>query len=79
MNSFLQPIVDELLTLELGIQMAVAENMKKCIRFFLIAAVFDKPAKSAVLNMIASHGFNRCLKFEQSGESYTTLKGTSLY
>jgi hypothetical protein len=41
----------------------------------LIAAVFDKPAKAAVLNMKSFNGFGGCTKCLQLGE---TLKGKKI-
>ncbi len=40
------------------------------MKFFLIVAIFDKPAKSAVLNMIGSNGFFGCTKCYQPGISH---------
>ena len=46
----------------------------KEIKFFLVAGVFDKPAKSAVLNMISSTGYFGCTKCLQPGESFKVNK-----
>jgi len=43
----------------------------------VIAAVFDKPAKSSILNMISCNGFYGCTKCEQPGESYKAPKKKS--
>ena len=39
------------------------------MKFFLVAGIFDKPAKAAVLNMNASNGFYGCTKCLQKGKS----------
>lgn len=50
----------------------------KEIKFFLIAGIFDKPARACALNMIASYGFSGCTKCFQPGESFRTIKGIEL-
>ena len=40
------------------------------MKFFLVAGIFDKPAKAAVLNMNASNGFYGCTKCLQPGVTY---------
>lgn len=60
-DTFFQPIINELANLELGIDITI-ENIEKKNKFFLIAGVFDKPkTKASILNM------NQCTKCEQSG------------
>ena len=61
---FLEPIINELKELELGINI---EN--KFIRFFVLTGVYDKPARADLLNIINSNGFNSCLKCLQVGTS----------
>ncbi len=56
----------QLKRLEYGIQMNMGNSIKN-VKFFLIAGVFDKPAKAAVLNMKASNGFYGCTKCLQPG------------
>ena len=79
MNNFLQPIVTELKMLENGICLQSEETLlkvsKKYTRFYLLGAIFDKPAKSAVLNMISFNGFGGCTKCLQLGETFETRKG----
>ncbi len=65
---FLNLIVIELKRLELGIKIRFADVSKE-IKFFLFAAVMDKPAKAALLNMINSTGFYGCTKCLQPGLS----------
>ena len=65
---FLNPIVIQLKRLELGIKINFQDTSKE-INFFLFAAVMDKPAKSAVLNMLSSTGFFGCTKCLQPGVS----------
>jgi hypothetical protein len=48
------------------------QDLQKEIKFFLTHAVMDKPAKSAVINMIASTGFYGCTKCLQPGKSLKT-------
>ena len=63
------PIVRTLLQLELGIKLHVNSKDTDDIKFYLINAVFDKPARASVLKMIASNGFYGCLKCTQRGET----------
>lgn len=72
---FLNPIVKQLQTLEHGLILETNpgdSSSKKNVRFFLLASVYDKPAKAAVLNMKNSNGFWGCTKCLQPGESFTT-------
>jgi hypothetical protein len=70
---FLNPIVIKLKKIELGIDIQFKDLVKE-IKFFLIAGVYDKPAKSAVINMISSTGFFGCTKCLQPGESFKANK-----
>jgi len=45
-------------------------NSLQNTKFFLVATVFDKPAKAAVLNMKASNGLYGCTKCLQPGVTY---------
>ena len=66
---FLHPLVTQLKRLEYGIPI----DINGCIRnrkFFLVSAVFDKPAKAAILNMKLCTGFFGCTKCLQPGESF---------
>ncbi len=74
-EEFLKPIMNELKVLEYGISIDVNSNENKFIQFHLIAAVFDKPAKSSVLNLVSHNGFSSCLKCLQSGETQSTKDG----
>ncbi|CAF0965796.1 unnamed protein product [Brachionus calyciflorus] len=71
LNNLLSSINDGLLKLEIGL------NMRKYgyqnYKFFLVAAVFDKPARAAVLNVVNSYGYFGCIKCLQKG---TRLKKT---
>jgi hypothetical protein len=40
----------------------INSSVSKNVKFFLVAGIFDKPAKAAVLNMKASNGFYGCTK-----------------
>jgi hypothetical protein len=66
-DSFLHPIVVQLKKLEYGIDVPF-DDITKEIKFFLTHAVMDKPAKSALLNMISSTGFYGCTKCLQPGK-----------
>jgi hypothetical protein len=52
-----------------GIDVSIEGYLKRR-KFFVIAAVFDKPARAAVLNMKSSNGFHGCTKCLQPGESH---------
>jgi hypothetical protein len=67
-ESFLNPIVISLKKLELGTNISF-KDMCKEIKFYLTHAVMDKPAKSAMLNMVTRTGFFGCTKCLQSGKS----------
>ena len=69
-NVFLEPLVPELKKLEQDI--CLEPDIPKYISLFLVAGIFDKPAKAAVLYMKANNGFGGCTKCLQLGE---TLKG----
>lgn len=73
-NVFLQPIVQELKLLEYGFEVEF-KNVKRDSKFFLINAVFDKPARAAILNINNPTGFYGCLKCEQPGETLKTEAG----
>ena len=66
---FLHPLVKDLKRLEYGIPINIDGAIKNR-KFFLIAAVFDKPAKAAVLNMKLCTGFFGCTKCLQPGISF---------
>ena len=70
---FLNPVIINLKKIELGIKIKFNDTLKE-IKFFLVAGVFDKPAKSAVLNMISSTGYFGCTKCLQPGESFKVNK-----
>ncbi|CAF0821714.1 unnamed protein product [Brachionus calyciflorus] len=69
----LNSIKNELLILEKGT--FLNENQYLKTNFFLISAVFDKPARSSVLNMVASTGYFSCLKCIQEGLRVETENG----
>ena len=55
--------------LEYGIELKINSTIQNT-KFFLLAGVFDKPAKAAVLNMKASNGFCGCTKCLQPGVTF---------
>lgn len=61
---FFAPIKKELLDLEIGIKI---DN--KWFQFFLLFGLFDKPARSLILNINGSNGYFSCCKCYQKGES----------
>ena len=71
---FMHPIIEELKELEFGVNIEM-NGTSRNIKFFTISAVFDKPARAAILNTINSTGFNSCLKCQQEGESIVTANG----
>ncbi len=79
-NEFLAPIIKSLLKFEYGIPVLNKSNYKsKTIHFYLSHAVFDKPAKAAVLNIVASNGRGGCHVCLQEGETYKTAKGGTVH
>ena len=58
----------QLQKLEHGIKLA-KDGLSK---FFLIAGVFDKPARSKTIKMKNSTGFSSCLRCTQAGETFKT-------
>ena len=66
---FLNPTVIQLKNLELGITIDLIDRKSLEAKFFTIAAVMDKPAKAAFLNMVNSTGFYGCTKCLQPGVS----------
>lgn len=63
LNFLLGSIRSQLKRLEYGLNLR-----NRNLKFFLTAAVFDKPARAAVLNMVNSNGYFGCLKCLQKGE-----------
>ena len=77
---FLKPIVSEMKRIERGISLEFRKENElviKPVKFFLIAGIFDKPAKSSILNMMSYNGFGGCTKCLQLGETYKTQNGIS--
>jgi hypothetical protein len=70
----LKPIAKSLKQFEYEIEMEVGEFERATVKFFLVSSVFDKPAKSAVINVVAGKGFYSCHYCLQSGESVKTTK-----
>ncbi len=64
----------QLQRLENGVQFKY-ENKLETFYFFLIAGVYDKPARTSVINMKASNGFNGCVKCLQPGVTLTGENG----
>ena len=50
------------------LEYGILDDNNQNIKFFLIAAVFDKPARAEVLNVVNSYGNYGCLKCHQKGE-----------
>ena len=68
---FFNPIVMQLKKLELGINISI-EDIYRDTKFFCIACCCDKPARSALLNMISCTGFFGCTKCFQNPISFKT-------
>ncbi|RNA29376.1 hypothetical protein BpHYR1_028554 [Brachionus plicatilis] len=67
----LKIVQKQLVNLENGIKL----NDSYYTKFFLIASVFDKPARSKATNMVSSIGFYSCLRCTQKGETFYTQSG----
>jgi len=72
-HTFLNPILIQLKDLEYGFDLSI-DNILEKRKFFLIAGVFDKPAKALVLNIKSSNGFYGCHVCEQPGETFKGKK-----
>lgn len=68
LNIIFEQIQTNLKFLENGLNINLT-NIHKNVKFFLIASVFDKPARALVLNTINFTGFYGCLKCEQPGKT----------
>ena len=55
-ETFLDPIINELKMLEYGINFNISANKIRQLQFFLLFAVFDKPARASILNMVSMTG-----------------------
>jgi hypothetical protein len=72
---FLNPLIAQLKRLEYGVKIKLHNSsLDKIVKIFLVAAIFDKPAKAAVLNMKSSNGFYGCTKCLQPGISHREHK-----
>lgn len=58
------PIRKELSDLELGFRIN-----NSWYQFYVLHSIFDKPARSMMINMVASNGYYGCIKCKQQGES----------
>ena len=72
MEVFFKPIISELKKLERGIEIEINKDLKKMIKFYAIAGVFDKPARAAVLNIKSVNCYYACL---QEGIQAQSSKG----
>ena len=63
-NHFFEPIMKQLLSLETGFAYEYS-----WYNFYVLFAVFDKPARAEMLAMKLSSGYYGCLKCEESGQS----------
>ena len=77
MDVFFNPIVINLKKLEYGFDLKIENDVSE-IKFFLIAGVFDKPAKSEVLNINKCNGFFGCHRCNQPGISYRATKESGI-
>lgn len=73
-NDYLDPIILELKSLDQG-EIIKINSEEMLINMFTIFGIFDKPARSAILNMMQWNGSYGCLKYYQPGKSLPTNKG----
>lgn len=77
MNTFLKPIIQELMKYEYGIDVSIDKNIKDIAYFYTLHAVFDKPARADILNIKNANGSYGCLKCLQPGETLKLKKSSS--
>ncbi|CAF0831338.1 unnamed protein product [Brachionus calyciflorus] len=70
LNHFLSDIIIELKMLEFGVTVN-----NEIYKFFCIFGVFDKPARSLILNTILSSGYFGCIKCYHQGTSVSYKNG----
>lgn len=73
LEEFLIPLVGQLLALEYGMSY---EN--RWYKFFLLFAVFDKPARALILNSKLASSYFGCIKCEVGGECVPFGNGTHI-
>ena len=78
MDVFFSPIIDGLKSLEIG-EIFDYNNSQKYLKGYVLFAVFDKPARSSILNMNSSNGFYGCLKCTQPGQTIKNKNGIFNY
>jgi len=71
---FLRPIIEELKTLERGIDIAENTGQIDIAYFYLLYGVMDKPARADLLNMKSRNGEFGCIKCLQPGRNAKTQK-----
>lgn len=76
MNAFLELIFPQLRELEIGVNLQSLEVYRN-VNFYLLFAVFDKPARASALNLISSTGYYSCLKCVQKGLNVRTKSNGS--
>jgi hypothetical protein len=64
--TFMTPIMANIVSLQYGVQIQFKNKENSLKQFFLISAVFDKPARAAILNMKSSNSYDGCLKCYQT-------------
>ncbi|CAF1043166.1 unnamed protein product [Brachionus calyciflorus] len=74
LNIILDKLKSDLKELELGIN--VLENEFLIVKFYVIAGVFDKPARSSILCINSTNGYHSCLKCIQPGKRVNTERGS---
>ncbi|RMZ95014.1 hypothetical protein BpHYR1_017555, partial [Brachionus plicatilis] len=72
-EKFFQSLIPELKSLENGVVIN-----SEIFKFFALFGVFDKPARSMILNIMSSNGKNGCLKCKQEGISLKYKNGSHL-
>lgn len=71
MSPFFTDMALTLKSLELGVEIKYSRDSRIC-KFYLLFAVFDKPARASSLNLVNSTGFFSCLQCLQRGKSIKT-------
>ena len=76
MQTYLQPIFDNLAKLEKGVRIKTMNGDEK-IHGYLLFGTADLPARAMSLNMVQYNGFNSCHKCVHPGETLAAGHGYS--
>ena len=78
LNSLFEPIIQELKSLQYGIMLNY-NNQNRLFKFVTLFGLFDKPARTDILNTNATTGYYGCIKCYIQGESFVTNKSKYLF